>query len=111
MKEVNHKTIRYGELIEVASLHRNNVRSFEAGYHSGRKVHYFNKKGVFVGGEYEFIPYEYVRFRNDSHVYPRHYMINKKGEYRKRLPEWFLQTWFELKCRIATALIRNTYKD
>jgi len=96
------KNIKYGMLVEVASLtgKKDNPFDFKHGYHSGMKVHFFNKKGVLIGNIYEFVPYERVRLRPDKYVWPRVYMGKPFETVRQFL--------FELKCRVITFLINNT---
>lgn len=84
-------TIKYGELIQV-------IRP--DGYHTGVKVHFFNKKGVFVGNYYELLPYSQLRYPN-------------MGRYRERVFlgrsfELTKQAVYELCCNIVTWLIRCT---
>lgn len=111
-KTPNHENIHYGELVEVASLIDNKGnRDFKAGHYTGVKVHYFNKKGVFLGNIYEFVTYDKVRFREDSPSWCRYFMRKKNGKYRNKYSEMVLQTIFETTCRIVTRLIRMTYKD
>ena len=102
METPNFKNIKYGQLVELASLtgQKRNHRDFSQGYHAGVKVHFFNKRGVLVGNVYEFVPYEYIRFRPKKYQWERVYM----DEPFERLKSWV----FEAKCRLITILIRNT---
>lgn len=56
MRQLTYETVKYGMLVEVLDKDGD-------GYHSGCKVHFFNKKGVLVGNYYEFLPYERLRIR------------------------------------------------
>lgn len=89
----NFENVKYGQLVEVIS---------ESGYHSGMKIHFFNRKGVLLGNVYEFVPYEKIRFRQDKYVWEQKY-LNKPFEKIR-------QKYYELKCKIITVLIRNTQK-
>jgi len=85
------ETIKYGELIE--------YHSGNGGYHTGVKVHFFNKKGVFIGNYYEWVPYDLLRFRearNRERVF-----YGQKFE----KPKQFI---YENLCNVTTYLIRLT---
>jgi hypothetical protein len=74
--QLTYENVRYGMLVEVLSKDGGS-------YHSGCKVHFFNKKGVLVGNYYEFLPFERLRVREDingqTRQYPR-YFYGKSGE-------------------------------
>lgn len=108
--KITIKNIKYGQLVEVASLtgDKLNPYSFSYGYHSGMKVHFFNKKGVLLGNIYEFVPYDRIRMRTDGYVYERHFMHNKNESYRNKISEGILMTIYKLKCNIITFLIKST---
>ncbi len=108
--EINYKNVRYGELVEVASLNEKRERNFGngSGYHSGMKIHFFNKKGVLVGNIYEFLPYSSIRFRKDSPVFERHFMHKKDGSYQNETIEFIKMSIYKFYCKIITVLIRKT---
>lgn len=89
----NFDNIKYGELIQV-------VRP--DGYHTGVKVHFFNKKGVFVGNYYEWLPYDQLRYPNTGRHRERVF-LGKSLERPK-------QAIYELCCQLATWSIRATQK-
>lgn len=97
-EQPNHRNVKYGELVEVM-----NHNGWDSGYHSGMKIHYFNPKGVLLGNIYKFVPYEQIRFRKDSPVWPRHYMDKPLEGIRSFL--------YETLCRFITVLIRVSYKS
>lgn len=107
----NKDNVIFGELVNLASMDSNKNRSFSNGYHSGVKILFFNKKGVFVGNEYKFVSYDDIRFKCNYHVFPRHFMIKKNGKYRNQFCEFVLQSLYEIKCKITSFMIRNCYKD
>lgn len=104
------KNIKYGQLVEVASLtgDKANPYNFSHGYHSGMKVHFFNKKGVLLGNLYEFVKYDRIRFRTDGYVFERHFMNKKDGSYRNWIVEFILMALYKVKCEIITLLMRKT---
>lgn len=109
-RELNEKNIRYGQLVEVANLtgDKSSPYSFSSGYHSGMKVHFFNKKGVLLGNIYEFVSYDRIRMRTDGCIYERHFMYNRDSSYRNRIAEWILMGIHKKMCYVITILIRKT---
>lgn len=95
-REVNFENIEYGILVE--------VKSVGGGYHTGMKVHFFNKKGVLVGNLYEFVPYNRIRFRNPykgkARQYPK-YFLDKPLQNAK-------QELFKILLKTTTKLIKHT---
>lgn len=77
--QLTYEKVKYGMLVEV--IH-------DDGYHSGCKVHFFNRKGVLVGNYYEFLPYEKLRVRQNingaNRQFPR-YFYGKSLEKAKML--------------------------
>ena len=108
MKEVRFENIMYGELLEVASQNDKGGRDFSSGYHTGMKVHFFNRYGVFVGNIYKWVPYSSVRFRSDSPVFERHFMIKGNGKYENATVEYIKMAIHKMYCKIITILIRKT---
>lgn len=91
-REVNYKNVRYGMLVEVLN---------ESGYHTGCKVHFYNKKGVLIGNYYKFVPYEKLRMREPKkHKYQRFF-------YNQRL-ESIKNALFRIPLRITDIFIRLT---
>jgi hypothetical protein len=108
-RPLTYKDVKYGMLIEVLYPH--------GGYHAGRKVYFFNKKGVLIGGDYKFIPFELLRLREGTsnqsakdRQYPRYFMGNsylKKGiPVNEKIKMWL----FIRLCNIVTCLIKFTQK-
>lgn len=90
--EVNYKNVRYGMLVEVLN---------DSGYHSGCKVHFYNKKGVLVGNYYEFLPYERLRMRTPKNRQFQRFYYGEKFETIKN-------ALFKIPLRITDILIRFT---
>jgi hypothetical protein len=86
-------TIKYGELIQV-------VRP--DGYHTGVKVHFFNKRGVFVGNYYEWMNYSQLRYPNTGRHRERVFLGRRFERPRQAI--------YEICCGLATWLIRITQK-
>jgi hypothetical protein len=105
--EITYENVEYGILVEVAGLtgDRNNPRSFEHshGYHSGMKVHFFNKKGVFIGNAYEWVRYSDIRFTPSRNHWERHFMGSRF--------EKISMLMHKLSCKIITKLIRFTQRS
>lgn len=84
-RKVTPENIRYGMMVEVLNYN-------DLGYHSGCKVHFFNKKGVLVGNYYEFMPYERLRLIKGSSQYARFFMgknyLKRKTPIGERLKTW-----------------------
>jgi hypothetical protein len=101
-RRVTPKNIKYGMMVEVLNYN-------DGGYHSGCKVHFWNRKGVLVGNYYEFMPYERLRMiaRKDCR-YPRYFMgknyLRAKHPIGERLKMWA----FIRLCNLITALINFT---
>ena len=94
MEELTFENVRYGTLVVV-------LDKDGGGYHSGCKVHFYNRKGVLVGNYYEFLPYERLRLRRGDMIqYPRYFY--KKG-YEK-----IKQFFFEIPLRVVDRMIRFT---
>lgn len=68
---LNYETVRYGMLVAVRNT---------AGFHSGMKVHFYNKKGVLVGNDYKFYPYEKLYLRLDGKSRYQRFFYGKKFE-------------------------------
>ncbi len=90
--KVTYENIRYGSLVE---FHHG-----DGGYHTGVKVHFYNKKGVLIGNYYEFTEYSKLRFKPGGISYPR-YFLNTRFEKQK---QWL----FEKSLRIVDVLLRFT---
>ncbi|HYD90380.1 MAG TPA: hypothetical protein VEA37_02710 [Flavobacterium sp.] len=95
-RAITYENISYGMLVEVLDT--------GGGYHSGCKVHFFNKKGVLIGNYYEFVPYERLRLRKDYN--------GKKRDY-----QWFFgygnvigNAIFIVLLKVVSGLIRFTQK-
>lgn len=108
--QLTYETVRYGILVEV-------LAKDGGSYHSGCKVHFFNKKGVLVGNYYEFMPYNRLRLRTDTCAqsainsqYPRYFM--GKNYLKKCVPfSEKVKTWLFVRlCNVVTRLIRFTQK-
>ncbi|MBP9790062.1 MAG: hypothetical protein KBD57_05950 [Bacteroidia bacterium] len=91
-REVNYKNVRYGMLVEVIT---------DSGYHSGCKVHFYNKKGVLIGNYYQFMPYEKLRMRIEPKFRYQRFFYQKKFEKLKN-------KLFIIPLRIVDILIRIT---
>lgn len=88
------ENVRYGMLVIV-------LDKDGGSYHSGCKVHFYNRKGVLVGNYYEFLPYERLKLRHTDMIqYPRYFY---KDEFEKI--KSFL---FRIPLRIIDVLIRLT---
>lgn len=102
-EKITFENIRYGMLVEY--LHTT------GGYHSGVKVHFFNKKGALIGNFYQFVPYNQLRKRPEiSATFPRYFMgknyLKKYVPFSERLKTWL----FIGILNIVTVLIRFTQK-
>ena len=96
-RRVTYENITYGMMVEV--IHE------AGGYHSGCKVHFFNRKGVLVGNFYEFMPYDRLRKRVA-------FAVNRDYQrffYGKRL-ERIKQAMFIQFLRLTSFLIRQTQR-
>jgi hypothetical protein len=87
-KQLKYENVKYGMLVEV--LHE------DGSYHSGCKVHFFNRKGVLVGNYYKFLPYEKLRIREgNDRQYPRYFMgknyLKNNIPFGERLKQWLFQ--------------------
>ena len=90
-REVNYKNVRYGMLVEVN----------DDGFHTGCKVHFYNKKGVLIGNLYQFVPYKKLRMREpDNRKYQR-FFYNKHFETIKN-------ALFRILLRIVDIFLRAT---
>jgi hypothetical protein len=101
-RPVTFENVKYGMLVEVLN---------DSGYHSGCKVHFFNKKGVLIGNYYEFMPYDRLRLRQEKErYYPRYFM--GKNYLKKAVPlEEKVKTYLFIKvCNIVTYLIKFTQR-
>lgn len=97
-RELSVDNIQYGMLVE--------VHHETGGYHTGCKVHFFNKKGVLVGNYYEFVPYKRLRRRPPYKGKPNDYQrffFQKPFESVKNL--LFIQV-----LKVVTKLMRWTQK-
>lgn len=101
-RPLTYEKVRYGMLVEVLN---------DGGYHSGCKVHFFNKKGVLIGNYYQFMPYKKLRLiKSEEYWYPRYFMGNNYLKGRPSRSER-LKTWAFIRlCNIVTALIKFTQK-
>lgn len=97
-RAVTFENIRYGMFVEV--LHENDS------YHSGCKVHFFNKKGVLVGNYYEFLPYERLRLRDLYEGRNRDY---KRFFYKSRF-EGVKMALFKVALTMTSILLRFTQR-
>ena len=93
---VTPENIHYGQLVDVQ--HFFDGRS--NGVACSCKVHFFNKKGVLVGRDYEFIPYEYLSQHTKGLVWSRKYLNRPFERIRNKM--------YELTCRLVSKLIRIT---
>lgn len=91
-QEVNYKNVRYGMLVEVLN---------DNGYHSGCKVHFYNKKGVLVGNFYQFVPYEKLRMRIQPEFRYQRFFYQKRFEKLKN-------RLFRIPLRMVDCLFRIT---
>lgn len=95
--KLTYENVKYGMLVEV-------LDKDGGGYHSGCKVHFFNKKGVLVGNYYEFLPYERLRVREDypklNRQFPRYF-------YPKRF-EKIKMVFFRIALSFTGQMIRFT---
>lgn len=89
---LNSKTIKYGQLIDWQKSEGVNTLSL--------KVHFFNRKGVLIGREYKFVPYNEISPHNGKTIWQKRYLGKSFGKIR----QWF----YEMKCKIITLLIRAT---
>lgn len=94
--QLTYENVRYGMLVEVLN---------DSGYHSGCKVHFFNKKGVLIGNYYEFLPYERLRLREPDKYskdrnYPRYFYEKSYEKLKFHL--------FKIVLNITSRLIRFT---
>lgn len=101
-RPLTYEKVRYGMLVEVLN---------DGGYHSGCKVHFFNKKGVLVGNYYQFLPYERLRLiKGDDYWYPRYFMgknyLRGGASFGEKLKTWL----FIRLCNVVTRLIKFTQK-
>lgn len=101
-RPLTYEKVKYGMLVEVLN---------DGGYHSGCKVHFFNKKGVLIGDYYEFVPYKKLRLiKGKEHWYPRYFMGN--NYLKKEVPfSEKAKTWLFIRlCNVVTSLIKFTQK-
>lgn len=96
-----YETLHVGQLVVIAK---------DEGWGPVVKVHWFNRKGVFVGNHYEFFDYDLVYLHPKGKVF--------SGEYNKPWAKGFkkikanLKQWlFERLCRFTTRMIKLTYRD
>lgn len=102
--KVNFENIKYGMLVEYLNRH-------DGGYHSGMKVHFFNKKGVLLGNIYEFIPYDRLRLRTKtSTYYPRYFMAPCYPTKWQKIKETVFSFCFKKVLLLTTFLIKWTQK-
>ena len=99
-RKVTYDKIKYAMLVEVLDYD-------SSGYHSGCKVHFFNRKGVLVGNYYEFMPYERLRLRK-SGQYARFFMGKNYLKKKTPLGERFKMWLFIGLCNVITRLIKFT---
>lgn len=98
IKTPSFNTMRYGILVEVMS---DPEHGWSGGYHTGMRVHFFNKNGVLVGNIYKFLPYEQIRFRTgEDRQYPRLFMDQRL----ESIKQWT----YERLCVLVTRLIELT---
>jgi hypothetical protein len=102
-RKVTFENIRYGMMVEVLDYN-------SSGYHSGCKVHFFNKKGVLVGNYYEFMPYERLRLRKEGVIYPRFFMSFKRFRRKTPLGERVKMWLFVRLLNLITVLIKYTQR-
>lgn len=91
--ELTYNNVRYGMLVIVLN---------DSGYHSGCKVHFFNKKGVLIGNMYEFLPYERLRVRlPDEYHKDRNYPLYFMGEMHDKIKRYLFIKY----CNLITRMI------
>jgi hypothetical protein len=96
-ERLTHNNVFYGELVDFAI--------FPGQVDCGCTVHYFNPKGVLVGREYLFVPYDRVRRHPVGLVWVQLMSCDWKPRSRIR------QFVYELTCRIVTWFMRRSYQD
>jgi len=89
---VTSKTIKYGQLLD--------WQKEKGVIATSVKVHFFNRKGVLIGKEYKFVPYDELKSHNNRLVWNKRHLRKPFG----KLHQWF----YEAKCRLTTLLIRAT---
>lgn len=92
MKPLTFKNVQYGQLV---------VYHQKDGYHSGVKVHFFNKRGVFIGNFYRFVNYSELSLRDHSQY---------ERVFYKRPMESIRQFVYVSFCKVTTLFIRTTQK-
>jgi hypothetical protein len=104
VRKVTPQNIKYGMMVEVLNYN-------DSSYHSGCKVHFFNRKGVLIGNYYEFFPYERLRLiKSEYGQYPRYFM--GKNYLKKGIPLGEkIKSWLFIRlCNVITYLLKYTQK-
>lgn len=101
-RQITYDNIQYGMMVEVAAK----GQDFLGGYHSGCKVHFFNRKGVLIGNYYEFVPYERLRRRLPYQGGNRDYQRFFFEQPLERVKFWL----FLPVLRLVTVLMKFTQK-
>ena len=89
---ITSKTIKYGQLLDWKKGKGVTVLSV--------KAHFFNRKGVLIGRDYKFVPYDELSAHNGKVMWQRRYLRKRLGKIR----QWI----YETKCRLTTIMIKAT---
>lgn len=96
-EKLNFKNIFYGEMVDVV---------IHGGISCSCTVHMFNRKGVLVGREYEFVKYDTLRRHPKGLCWEQKWVEwGSRGKPNKKL---WRQLAYETVCRIVTVLMRWT---
>ncbi len=97
---ITHENVKYGQIV----LHQHFFCNKPNGIYCSAKVHFFKRKGVLVGHDYLFVPYDHIAQHERGYdVWERLY-LNKRFE---TLRQWV----YEKTCRLTSALLRWTQKQ
>lgn len=96
---VTFKNVKYRQILYVQNIYDGKPN----GIYSSAKAHFFNEKGVLVGHDYKFVPYNLLAKHDKGDVWERIYM----GKKFEKLRHWI----FKQKCLFITKLIKHTQKD
>lgn len=92
---VTYENIQYGQLLNFQKLFDGRSN----GIYTSAKAQFFNRKGVLVGHDYEFVSYEMLAQRECGHpVWERVYMGNRLENIQAFI--------FERVCRLITILLK-----
>jgi hypothetical protein len=89
---ITSKTIKYGQLLD--------WQKEKGVIATSVKAHFFNEKGVLVGRDYKFVPYDELTAHNGKTMWEMSRLCKPFGKLR----QWF----YETKCKVTTVLIRAT---